>query len=537
MDVYGDSTGAVLVGQQKFPLGMGVVTQQFDAYKESGLLRRISARETFLQSALHEAQESANFHPYNPAKLFTALVNLRMSTADVIEGIEDWRNGLVNPEPFIVAGENYLLKIIKDCDAFRIMPTVDLYGFELGLRNPFAFPCQPRIAIKQALEERRRKQRLERKKEEKQKKRDKENPNLQNNMNKKKKKKPEEEKAHSFHLKKGEYVLPRAKEDIEEFHPPHDVGVLMLDFSQVDENNWVRICKAESILKDEEDRYSKKVSGPAVAGTGWGLERWSKMAWQAPKVKPKQDNPEEMLLAVNQKHGSDSETESDDDPDSGPFVKKNVGTHRRTAISGTSLLAAKKSRFTGSALALSSKLQDPNSPKGSTTNKFSDDIKAAREKHNEKKRRKNGAFKQKNEVFARMSKEEKRLAMAMALEEEKKAMYDNNRSSNIPSCADFIQNIEDINSGSTRKKSVAHAHKKASKKSNPQTTDPDTNFTDENPSLPKLPNSHDETQKDGKKKRKPKSSIDFPDPGGVPPTAVWDFDPSIEILGDDESEA
>ncbi|GMI02818.1 hypothetical protein TrVE_jg10630 [Triparma verrucosa] len=520
MDVYGDSTGAILIGQQTFPRGMGVVTQQFDAYKESRLLRKISMRETMLQEAMHEAQECANFHPYNPNKLFTALINLRMATANVIEGIEDWRNGLVNPEPFVVAGENYLLKIIKDCDAFRIMPTVDLFGFEVGLRNPFAFPCQPRIAVKQALEERRRKQMLERKKAEKQKKRDKENPNLQSI--KKKKKKPEEEKAHTFHLKKGEYVLPRAKEDIEEFKAPHDVAVLMLDFSQVDEANWFRICKLEGVLKDEEERYSKKVSGPVVAGTGWGLERWSKMAWQAPKVKPKHEKaPEDMLLAVNQKHGSDSDEHSDSDSDEEhtPFVKKSAPTQRRTAISGTSLLAAKKSRFTGSALALNSKLTGEPAKK---SNSFASDIDAARKKHLEKKRRKNGAFKQKNMVFARMSKEEKRMAMAVALEEEKKAMFDKNRSKNIPSCNDFIQNIEDITSGKARKKSIAHQKAKKDKKK--YVAPPSSNSSEleshssAEGSLPKLSN-------------RPSRDQIFPDHGGAaPPKEIWDIDPSIEIL-------
>ena len=75
-------------------------------------------------------------------------------------------------------------------------------------------------------------------------------------------------------------------------------------------------------------------------------------------------------------------------------------------------------------MALNSKLTGEPAKK---SNSFASDIDAARKKHLEKKRRKNGAFKQKNMVFARMSKEEKRMAMAVALEEEKKAMYDKNR--------------------------------------------------------------------------------------------------------------
>jgi len=83
----------------------------------------------------------------------------------VIQEILHWRNGLVHPEPFMVAGENYLLKLIHDTEILRVMPCVDLFSFEIGLRNPFLFPCMPRIALREALQEKQKKQAAEKKKQ------------------------------------------------------------------------------------------------------------------------------------------------------------------------------------------------------------------------------------------------------------------------------------------------------------------------------------------------------------------------------------
>ena len=39
---------------------------------------------------------------------------MRVETLEVIDGVESWRKALVQPEPFIVAGVNYYIKITHD---------------------------------------------------------------------------------------------------------------------------------------------------------------------------------------------------------------------------------------------------------------------------------------------------------------------------------------------------------------------------------------------------------------------------------------
>lgn len=48
-----------------------------------------------------------------------------------------WRSSLINPEPFLVCGRNYLLKMIHDVDFLGSVPALkDQFGFELGSKNP-----------------------------------------------------------------------------------------------------------------------------------------------------------------------------------------------------------------------------------------------------------------------------------------------------------------------------------------------------------------------------------------------------------------
>ena len=103
-----------------------------------------------------------------------------------------------------------------------------------------------------------------------------------------------------------------------------------------------------------------------------------------------------------------------------------------------------------------------------------------------------------------------------------RATFLTRRSKNIPSCNDFIQNIEDITSGKARKKSIAHQKAKKDKKkyvapSSSNSTELESHGSAED-SLPKLSN-------------RPSRDQIFPEHGGAaPPKEIWDIDPSIEIL-------
>ncbi|GMI55821.1 hypothetical protein ScalyP_jg7385 [Parmales sp. scaly parma] len=251
------------IGDVKFAKGIGIVTQLFNPSKEIKLLEGVSARESLVQICKQQCQDSAGYKPFNPYKFLQALNALRFASITVVQEILEWRNGLIHPEPFIVSGENYLLKMIHDTEVFRVMPTLDLFGFEFGLRNPFIFPCGPRLAARKRLETKRKKMIEDKKMRAKS-----GNTNPNN----------EPDDMHTVSTSKREMILPRG--DVEALVPDNEMATLLHDLSVVTEEHWILICQMESALREEEDRHTTKKSGPAQAGTGWGLERWTKMAWK-----------------------------------------------------------------------------------------------------------------------------------------------------------------------------------------------------------------------------------------------------------------
>ena len=251
------------IGDVKFAKGIGIVTQLFNPSKEIKLLEGVSARENLVQICKQQCQDSAGYKPFNPYKFLQALNALRFASITVVQEILEWRNGLIHPEPFIVSGENYLLKMIHDTEVFRVMPTLDLFGFEFGLRNPFIFPCGPRLAARKRLETKRKKMIEDKKMRAKS-----GNTNPNN----------EPDDMHTVSTSKREMILPRG--DVEALVPDNEMATLLHDLSVVTEEHWILICQMESALREEEDRHTTKKSGPAQAGTGWGLERWTKMAWK-----------------------------------------------------------------------------------------------------------------------------------------------------------------------------------------------------------------------------------------------------------------
>ena len=193
-----------------------------------------------------------------------------------------------------------MLKMIHDTEIFRVMPTIDLFGFEFGLRNPFVFPCQPRLAVRKRLETKRKKIEQERKEGKKEKVNDQNVPN----------------DLHTVRWDKQEMILPR--DDVDALIPDEHMGKLLYDLSVVTEEHWIIICHLESALRAEEEMYTRKKSGPAQAGTGWGLERWAKTPW---KCKHKvhshshHNNHHHKRNNINNNMDNDNETNDDDDDD------------------------------------------------------------------------------------------------------------------------------------------------------------------------------------------------------------------------------
>lgn len=66
---------------------------------------------------------------------------LRHASLDVVDQIRRWRQSLVQPEPFLVQGQNYLLKMASDTDFLKSMGDFPReYGLEIGKKNPFCLP-------------------------------------------------------------------------------------------------------------------------------------------------------------------------------------------------------------------------------------------------------------------------------------------------------------------------------------------------------------------------------------------------------------
>ena len=527
----GDNRGPPPIGAISFRSGLSIVTQQFDPFKERKLLEAISERENLVDAVVDEAKRCADYKPYNPKRFVTCCLQLRFASMRVVEGILDWRKGLVNPEPFLVAGTNYLLKMIRDLEILRVMPTVELFGFEMGLRNPFVFPCMPRIAVRKEMAERKQKQLLEKKakkkkKDEEERRRKKRRGDNDNDVEQEDKNNSLKKSPHS-NLGKEELILPRVKEEIEAIVPDKEMHKLMLDFSRVAENHWVQICNYEAVLKEEEARYTKKTSGPAVAGTGWGLERWSKMAWAPPKTKSGKHRDGNATI----------EEREDEMQESGNHHLK--GEARRAGVRGV----------------------------GGTQSTQSS------EKENKKKResRRDGkrARSKKDSSFASLSKEDKVNAMANALREEKVAMQDKGRSAKIPSTADLVNELDLLTKGKVpakesslsspsssptksgsrpnqrkpeRAAKASHQHQQqAAEHPKQQTTTSSTDSTTDAAAAASTAafNISINKAKVSSAKATTATTAKFtydtphfppPFPKTAPPKDPWDFDPSIEIL-------
>ncbi|GMH67219.1 hypothetical protein TrRE_jg10406 [Triparma retinervis] len=483
MDIYGDNSGPLPVGANlHFRTGMGIVTQQFDSEKEAKLLQIISRREGLLEGLVSEAKKAASYKPYDPLFFVTSLISLRHATTSVIMSLLSWRSGLVNPEPFTVAGTNYLLKVIGDLAQARQMPTVELFGMELGLRNPFCLPCKPRGAVRKAIKDTRRKQALEKKKREKM-------------------------KVQGIEVK------------WEAIPIDHEMHEAMTALSTVDEEHWHLMLKCERVLRDEEERFGKKVDR---AGTGWGMERWTKMFWKPNRVNAHQNNNH------NHNHSHDHQGEhgkgegGEDGEEDGEGNRHDMGQEPQQQEKVKDHHVRAK---TGAPTPASATASGPNS------------------KPSKSRRKKKGG--------SGMSKEERAKAMAAALQEERIEME--RRGRGVVGTEDIRRALKgepaqkkaqhlhpgDKKDGDRRaakhKKDAAAANKKeeGGPSAAPGATSPD-HFT-----LPQVGGAQaDQPKKKGRKSRGSATPADsnaapakLPRHGGrQPPQELWDFDPSIEIL-------
>ena len=71
------------IGALTFRLGLGIVVEQFNPFKETSLLGSISARERELGVVIGQARACAEFKPYNPHTFFRAVNSLRFATVKV----------------------------------------------------------------------------------------------------------------------------------------------------------------------------------------------------------------------------------------------------------------------------------------------------------------------------------------------------------------------------------------------------------------------------------------------------------------------
>jgi hypothetical protein len=525
MDLGEDSRPKI--GAVKFNPGIAIVTQQFNPFKEATLLQTISVRENLVDDVVNEAKNCAGYKPYSPAKFFYSLNALRFATVTVIEAILHWRNGLVHPEPFMVAGENYLLKIIHDVEILRVMPCLDLFGLEFGLRNPFVFPCEPRTSVKKALAEKRKKQEAD-----KAKKKALEEKMKQNGL-KKKEDEPSKD-AHTHVLRPGQILLPRARDDVEVLVPDRELAVLMKDLSVVTQEHWVSICECEAVLKEEEDRYSTKASGPAVAGTGWGLERWTKAPWKAPRVPHKGGGKRESggshknnNAATATPNTSEGRYDDGDDDDHGDEARPDDHHDHRNQTTVV--------------------------------------LKKTKHGHRQQQGRQNGHGQeepppQQPEKFTELSKADQMRLMANTLKHEELAMEKAGRTTGIPTCASIIEQMDDSRKPSMRGyHGSPHARASgtaqstgghSSSMSTPQKSLPSTSIGGSGTGaaaaataastpggeqkLAQLPGLPSSSVKKKKKSRKGKRGGVSEGPRGfkTPISSSWDFDPSVEILDD-----
>ena len=301
------------------------------------------------------------------------------------------------------------------------------------------------------------------------------------------------------------YLLPRSKENVEAIPIDHELWEVMKALSTVDEEHWYLMQKCEKVLRDEEERFGKKVER---AGTGWGMERWTKMFW----------TPKKVNVHHNQNHTQREKNERDEGGENsdsdGSDYEENHQVQEPQQDSHAKMGRQNKVKM------------------GATSNAKSKPTSKPSKSKRRKKKAGNG-----------LSKEERAKAMAAALHEERVEMErqgrgivgteDIRRAMKGEPAVKKAQNLGDKKEG----KAAKHKKDEGTETTAPLDTDhvtlPHVNVPASSSSDHQLPKKKKTRKSQKSKPSTPadSSTLKLPDHRGrAPPQELWDFDPSIEIL-------
>ena len=108
-----------------------LMREEFSAPRELEVLHSTSRREFLIDELKAQAEAMRSAFQWDPCKVVSTLLLTRQASLDCLEIIYRWRNSTTAYEqfPWDDSKSNYLLKMCRDLDFIRSMPTLKQFGF------------------------------------------------------------------------------------------------------------------------------------------------------------------------------------------------------------------------------------------------------------------------------------------------------------------------------------------------------------------------------------------------------------------------
>ena len=108
-----------------------LMREEFSASRELEVLHCTSKREFLIDQLRTQGEAMRSAYQWDPCKVVTTLLLTRQASLDCLEVIYRWRNSTTAGEefPWDDGKTNYLLKMCRDLDFIRSMPTLKQFGF------------------------------------------------------------------------------------------------------------------------------------------------------------------------------------------------------------------------------------------------------------------------------------------------------------------------------------------------------------------------------------------------------------------------
>ena len=117
---------------------------QFSSSFELELLTTTSKREFLIDQLKQYSEAMQSGFAWDPVRVLQALLFTRQSSLDCVTELQRWSGATTALEefPFDDKKTNYLLRLCRDLDFIRGMPTLRQFGFHLAAKNPFLLPVR-----------------------------------------------------------------------------------------------------------------------------------------------------------------------------------------------------------------------------------------------------------------------------------------------------------------------------------------------------------------------------------------------------------